>query len=515
MAKQSFRRTLIYLLIDILLVTAVFFIFIWIKHATKRFYLPTYFPPFLFFLFIWVAVSFSIDKYRLDRKTTLRDILFPILAGDTIIFAASLTLIYVFREFSFSRMIVFGTMVFSTLGEVVLGYAFYYNRQLSRDAEKIDRYTTEMQKALAASASVTTTREKRDRAAGEVAPLQKDIITREAGEEVYQFISSQLNGHPCTKLVISTSTPFNIIAQQPEYYECIINLRKVNDFKRINKFFEAVNSVLPPHGLYINCVQTNALKKRRILEKYPPVLNWAYYVVWFLFMRVFPKLPVTKKVYFWITNGYHRAVSRAEALGRLYSCGFEVLDEQEVNGLIYFTARKIREPFFDYHPTYGILVRLKRVGKHGKTIYVYKMRTMHPYSEYLQEYVYHRNSLQEGGKFSNDFRVSTLGHIMRKLWIDELPMLLNLLKGDLKAVGVRPISRHYLELYSEEFRRRRMHYRPGLIPPFYADLPKTIEEIQASEARYLDAYDKNPLRTDFRYFWKAMYNIVVKKARSS
>jgi lipopolysaccharide/colanic/teichoic acid biosynthesis glycosyltransferase len=518
MVKQTFRRTLIYVLVDILVVTAVFFFFIWLKPASRRFYLPTYFPPFLFFLFVWIAVSFSIDKYRLDRKETLRDILFPIVAGDTIILAAVLALMYAFQEFSFSRMIVFGTMVFSFLAEVVLGYAFYYNRKLSRDAEKIDQDTAEMLKDLAAQHARNgpqALKIKEPITAEPVEPLQKETIINEAGEKVFDYVCDQMEKRNCRKLVISTSTPFNITAQPRTYYQCIINLRRINDFKRINKFFEAVNLILPQHGVYINCVQTNSLKKKRFIEKYPSVLNWIFYFFWFIFMRIFPKLPITKKIYFWITNGYHRAISRAEALGRLYSCGFEVIDDQVINGQLYFTARKVREPFFDYRPTYGLMIRLKRVGKNGKNIYVNKLRTMHPYSEYLQDYVYQKHSLQEGGKFHKDFRVSTLGRVMRKLWIDELPMLLNLLKGDLKLVGVRPLSQHYLELYNEDFRARRIRYRPGLVPPFYADMPKSLEEIQASEAHYLDAFDKHPLWTDFRYFWKAMYNIVVRNARSN
>jgi lipopolysaccharide/colanic/teichoic acid biosynthesis glycosyltransferase len=465
-----------------------------------------------------MAVSLSIDKYRLHRKQTLRDILFPIVAGDIIVFATILTLMFAFQYFQYSRMIVFGTMIFSFFAELVLGYAYYYNRKLSRDAEKIDEFTVEMMKLREGPAAKAPKAESHGLELPPeetVQPINREIIVREAGEKVFDYVAKQLEGKRIRTLVIDTSTSFNITAQPPEYYQCVINLRKLNDFKRINKFFEAVNSILPLHGIYINCVQTNALKKRRILEKYPPVLNYIYYISYFIFMRIFPKLPVTKNIYFWITNGYHRAISRAEALGRLYSCGFEVLDETEIDGLLYFTARKIREPFFDYHPTYGLLIKLKRVGKNGKVIYVYKMRTMHPYSEYLQDYVYQKQALQEGGKFRDDFRVSTLGRFMRKLWIDELPMFFNLLRGDLKIVGVRPISQHYLDLYEEKFRDRRSRYRPGLIPPFYADMPKTLEEIQASEARYLDNYDKHPLFTDFRYFWKAMYNILVKRARSN
>ncbi len=165
--------------------------------------------------------------------------------------------------------------------------------------------------------------------------------------------------------------------------------------------------------------------------------------------------------------------------------------------------------------TYGPLIKLRRVGKGGKDIKVYKMRTMHPYAEYLQEYVYQKHSLQEGGKFKDDFRVSTLGKIMRRLWIDELPMFINFFRGELKIVGVRPLSKHYFNLYSKELQERRIKYKPGLVPPFYVDKPKTLDEIMASEIKYFDAYDKNPVLTDIKYFFAAFYNIIFKKYRSN
>ena len=105
--------------------------------------------------------------------------------------------------------------------------------------------------------------------------------------------------------------------------------------------------------------------------------------------------------------------------------------------------------------------------------------------------------------------------MFRKLWIDELPMLINWVKRDLKFVGVRPISEHYLSLYSAEHQERRKNFKPGLVPPFYADLPKTIEEIELSEKRYLDAYEKNPLKTDIKYFFKSVNNIFIKNKRSA
>jgi lipopolysaccharide/colanic/teichoic acid biosynthesis glycosyltransferase len=139
---------------------------------------------------------------------------------------------------------------------------------------------------------------------------------------------------------------------------------------------------------------------------------------------------------------------------------------------------------------------------------------MHPYAEYLQEYVYQKHDLQDGGKFKDDFRISTVGRIMRRLWIDELPSLINLFKGDLKIVGVRPLSRHYFSLYSKELQEKRTRYRPGLVPPFYVDNPKTLDEIMASENKYLDAYAKHPLWTDIKYLFVAAYNIIFKRYRS-
>ena len=94
-------------------------------------------------------------------------------------------------------------------------------------------------------------------------------------------------------------------------------------------------------------------------------------------------------------------------------------------------------------------------------------------------------------------------------------MLINWAKGELKFVGVRPISNHYLSLYSKEHQERRKNFKPGLLPPFYADMPKTIKEIELSEKRYLDSYEKNPIKTDIKYFIKAVDNIFIKKKRSA
>jgi hypothetical protein len=60
----------------------------------------------------------------------------------------------------------------------------------------------------------------------------------------------------------------------------------------------------------------------------------------------------------------------------------------------------------------------------------------------------------------------------------------------------------------------RIKTKPGLLPPFYLDMPKTLDEIQESERRYLEAYLEHPFRTDWKYFWNIVGNILIKGNRS-
>ena len=294
----------------------------------------------------------------------------------------------------------------------------------------------------------------------------------------------------------------------------IVVTPELNHLRHLNKFLEDLNQRLTDGGLLLGCFIPSEARKRKIFDQYPEWYAWPYYTTLFLTGRVMPKLRTTQRMYFNVTKGKDRQIPLAEMLGRLVCCGFEIVDYVDQNGIVYFTARKVKEPSFDMNPSYGPLFTMKRVGKGGEIIRVYKLRTMHPYAEYLQDYMYQVNSLEASGKFKNDFRITTWGQQFRKVWIDELPMLINWAKRDLKLVGVRPLSQHYLSLYPKELADKRIQHKPGLVPPYYADLPKNFEEILASEERYLTEYERSPWLTDLRYFLLALYNIFIRKARS-
>ena len=512
--KKNVNRIILFVILDILIVTISFLIFIWFKPASKRVYLPTYFNPFLFFTGVWLFISLIISKYNLRKAKNYREALVPIMISNLTILAVITTLIYSFGAFYYSRLIVFGTIFLATILEVVLAYV-YISVKRPVIVPEFDAPTTAKVRYYPADKTFIPPDKKEETKYIENKAQIKQIIIEESSQFVYDFISEFVDvGNP-SNLTLSTTTQFNIDQLPANRFRSLINLHKINDLRRINKFFESINSKLPMGGIFIGSAETYVLRKERIMKEYPVIINHIYYFFDYIFTRVFPKMPVLKQFYFWATLGKNRVISRAETLGRLYSCGFECLDEKFIDGKFYFAMAKIKEPAFDLKPTYGPFIRLRRYGKHGKEIGVYKMRTMHAYSEYLQEYVYQKNQLQEGGKFSNDFRVTAAGKFMRKFWLDELPMIFNVFMGDMKIVGVRPLSKHYFNLYDKEFQKKRMLFKPGLVPPFYVDMPKTLDDIMASEEKYLDAYAKNPLWTDIKYFFLAFKNIIFKRARSN
>ena len=510
--KPINRSRFLFVLYDLTLVTACTLFIAWIHDdfsfsARNEFYHGAFiiFPP------LWVLISLVSRKFRIGEESNQKEVFFSILISNFIILAIIAIVMVLTGLTFFSRFIVFGSFTLITVMELITGFIYVSIHQSVFLKDWIGMEISEKEALTFAPALPHEIY---------LFPREfeslRDSITEEAGSEAFQWIHSQTDITDPKNLIISTTTRFNILNYPAGYFKTIVNLEKINNIRRINKFFEAVNAKLPLQGCFIGCVETYALRKRRILNDYPPVLNSLVYAVDIMVHRVFPKLTLTRKSYFFFTRGKRRMLSRTEAIGRIYSCGFELLEEQTINGLLFWKATKISAPLMSDNASYGIFIRLRRIGRHGKEFNVYKLRTMHAYAEYIQKYVYEKHQLGEGGKFKDDFRVSSLGKILRKLWLDEIPMLLNVLKGDLKIVGVRPLSKHYFSLYTKELQEKRIRFKPGLIPPYYAQFPTpvTLEDVQRNEMEYLDAYEKHPLLTDVKYCFRAAYNILWKRARS-
>lgn len=98
-----------------------------------------------------------------------------------------------------------------------------------------------------------------------------------------------------------------------------------------------------------------------------------------------------------------------------------------------------------------ILFRQRRVGRHGEIFDILKFRTMRVAQDTT-------NAITIG----RDPRITPVGHFLRQSKIDELPQLVNVLRGEMSLVGPRPEVPHYVELYPAELRSRILSVRPGI-----------------------------------------------------
>lgn len=336
-------------------------------------------------------------------------------------------------------------------------------------------------------------------------------------EEDYQLLVDKARIDNRQTKIVANRDRFSLL-QLPDYqYKTIVDLTLLNDAKGINRRFCIVNQKLPDDGLYVCCYRPQEYIKQKMLTRYPKPLNWIIYTCYFFWKRVVPRLLVTSRLYYDVTKGRKRMLSKTEVYGRLYYCGFEVDECVTMGHIDYIFAHRHSQPYpQEQIKVYGPLIKLRRVGKNGDYVYIYKFRTMHPYAEYIQKYVFdQRGGMDIADKSNDDWRITTWGRFMRKYWLDELPMVLNWLRGDVKLVGVRPLSQTMFNNYPPALQEKRTRCKPGLIPPFYIDHPKTFDELFASEDKYLDAYLQHPIRTDIRYFFLTVRSILFKGMHSA
>jgi lipopolysaccharide/colanic/teichoic acid biosynthesis glycosyltransferase len=505
---------------NLIIVFISFMFLVWLKPATLRIYIPNFYP-FLIGLLVWnFILNLVTRKHCIRGKVYMRDFLIPIFRANALTVLLLAIVVYLFQFFEYSRLIIFGTVVLSAALECVL--AIYINLHM-----KVTRNIDESESVF----GITPSDEKLPRKSDHPLMPLTDLNDQEDSAEamlrqqvlindryVVDFIDQHINMKGISKraiTVLDTQTPFNIEAIQAPSRQLLINLHKVNDIKRINEYFALLNEKTQLGGYIVGCGITIRSVYERYCSRFPKPLGHILYFFHFFFRRVLPKLPITREINYFITKGENRTLSKTEILGRLVYSGFKILDCREINGMNYFIAGKVNVPYKGDSPSYGPLISLKRVGKDGKIIDIYKFRTMHPYSEYLQDFVYEQNKLAKGGKLKNDFRIAGWGRVLRKMWIDEFPQFINFLRGDIKLVGVRAISRHYFSLYPKEFQEYRKQVKPGILPPFYVDMPETMEEIVASEKKYIDAYMKYGILTDIKYGAIIMYNIIFRGKRSA
>lgn len=332
-------------------------------------------------------------------------------------------------------------------------------------------------------------------------------------KELKNFINKNTLLRNKFPLIINENKTDNFLNHSKKY-NSILNLELINNIKYINKHLEYLNSKLYKNGELIIRFESFQSRRSKLKIKNFKIFSDLYLIYEFFLFRYLPKSPFKKIYYFFFKNKY-RHLSKAEVFGRIVSCGFNIINYFNFKGYSYVLVEKISLPKYDNNPTYGALISLKRLGKNNKIINVYKFRTMHPFSEYLHDFTLKKYGYGSKGKPKNDFRLTPWGKFLRKFWIDELPQLYNLIRGDLKIVGIRPVGVRFFKDIPIDLQNDRKLLKPGCIPPYVCLNKKNdLKSIFDSERRYINDYNKSPIKTDTIYFFYALINILLKGKRS-
>ena len=140
----------------------------------------------------------------------------------------------------------------------------------------------------------------------------------------------------------------------------------------------------------------------------------------------------------------------------------------------------------------------ERIGKDGKPFGLYKFRTMRIGAD--------SEGLLTVGE--HDQRITRIGHFLRKTKMDELPQLLNVLKGEMSLVGPRPEVRKYVELYTEE-QRKVLNVRPGITDYAsieYVNENELLSQAENPERTYIEQVMPDKIKLNMRYL--EHYNLI-------
>ncbi len=144
-----------------------------------------------------------------------------------------------------------------------------------------------------------------------------------------------------------------------------------------------------------------------------------------------------------------------------------------------------------FYSGHGIIFRQIRVGKEGRHFNIYKFKTMYEkVSAAIVDQLEHAKSQGRLFKTDRDPRITPLGRVLRRFSIDELPQLINVIKGDMSLVGPRPLVPHMIDL-GNEIHRQRLQVRPGITGLWQVRNRKnnvSIEQMLVDDLEYISSW---------------------------
>ena len=165
-------------------------------------------------------------------------------------------------------------------------------------------------------------------------------------------------------------------------------------------------------------------------------------------------------------------------------------------------------------PGSPVIFTQNRAGLYGKSFRIYKFRTMVPDADQMLEKIKQDHGNEVDGpafKLASDPRIFPFGRFLRKYSIDELPQMINVLKGEMSLVGPRPLPLHEIEAIKKSSHRRRLSMKPGVTCLWQISGRSDItdfEEWVKLDVAYIDRWS---LWEDFRILIKTVPAVLFSK----
>jgi len=156
----------------------------------------------------------------------------------------------------------------------------------------------------------------------------------------------------------------------------------------------------------------------------------------------------------------------------------------------------------------------KRIGKNGKYFNLYKFRTMKNsrdkiLSKYFEKYPDEKKYWNKNQKLKNDPRITRIGYFLRDYSLDELPQILNILKGEMSFIGPRPIVENEKDKYGDRFSNYKS-VKPGLSGLWQVSGRNNTTYEERVDFDYLYT-QKMSFLLDIKIFFKTILVVLMKK----
>lgn len=172
--------------------------------------------------------------------------------------------------------------------------------------------------------------------------IKHEALLEEAGEDVLSYLESFDITKTPDFILLSSIHHYLYSTEELDQLKSVINLKQVNQIKRIRHCFRTINTTLPVNGYFVGCFIDYSSLKQRLLHNNPSMFKYLQYSFLFLKDYLISKIPF----FYWLQGSLNpegkRHLTLFEVRNMLEKSGFRIVHTSKINGLTYFISSKAK-----------------------------------------------------------------------------------------------------------------------------------------------------------------------------